>query len=108
MARLRRRAFRACGDPIRAQAHRAAIASLEGPESADFETDFPQSTAKSMLNYMGALTPNLIESGSPGRIRTSDPTVNSRLLYRLSYRGARAKLLESLLGIRLGHRNQER
>ena len=29
--------------------------------------------------------------GSPGRIRTSDPTVNSRLLYRLSYRGARAK-----------------
>jgi hypothetical protein len=26
--------------------------------------------------------------GSPGRIRTSDPTVNSRLLYRLSYRGA--------------------
>lgn len=28
--------------------------------------------------------------GSQGRIRTSDPTVNSRLLYRLSYRGARA------------------
>jgi hypothetical protein len=27
-------------------------------------------------------------TGSPGRIRTSDPTVNSRLLYRLSYRGA--------------------
>ena len=29
--------------------------------------------------------------GSPGRIRTSDPTVNSRLLYRLSYRGARER-----------------
>jgi hypothetical protein len=29
-----------------------------------------------------------ISLGSPGRIRTSDPTVNSRLLYRLSYRGA--------------------
>jgi hypothetical protein len=25
--------------------------------------------------------------GSPGRTRTSDPAVNSRLLYRLSYRG---------------------
>jgi hypothetical protein len=32
-----------------------------------------------------------ISFGSPGRIRTSDPTVNSRLLYRLSYRGAREK-----------------
>ena len=26
--------------------------------------------------------------GSPGRTRTSDPAVNSRLLYQLSYRGA--------------------
>jgi hypothetical protein len=26
-------------------------------------------------------------NGSPGRIRTSDMTVNSRPLYRLSYRG---------------------
>ena len=25
--------------------------------------------------------------GSPGRTRTSDPAVNSRLLYQLSYRG---------------------
>ena len=32
--------------------------------------------------------------GSPGRIRTSDPTVNSRLLYRLSYRGALMKRSE--------------
>ncbi len=37
------------------------------------------------------------EVGSPGRIRTSDPTVNSRLLYRLSYRGARAKDLNLYL-----------
>src|SRR5271155_5214209 len=29
------------------------------------------------------------KDGSPGRIRTSDLTVNSRPLYRLSYRGAR-------------------
>jgi hypothetical protein len=28
-----------------------------------------------------------MECGSPGRIRTSDMTVNSRPLYRLSYRG---------------------
>jgi hypothetical protein len=28
-----------------------------------------------------------LRSGSPGRIRTSDMTVNSRPLYRLSYRG---------------------
>jgi hypothetical protein len=27
------------------------------------------------------------QNGSPGRTRTSDPAVNSRLLYRLSYRG---------------------
>ena len=46
--------------------------------------------------------------GSPGRIRTSDPTVNSRLLYRLSYRGARAEDSEPLIGIRLERRNQER
>jgi hypothetical protein len=26
--------------------------------------------------------------GSPGRTRTSDPAVNSRLLYQLSYRGS--------------------
>ena len=33
------------------------------------------------------------DCGSPGRIRTSDPTVNSRLLYRLSYRGVKLKPL---------------
>ena len=32
-------------------------------------------------------------NGSPGRIRTSDLTVNSRPLYRLSYRGAREQAL---------------
>ena len=31
-------------------------------------------------------------SGSPGRTRTSDPAVNSRLLYRLSYRGTCERL----------------
>ena len=29
-----------------------------------------------------------LETGSPGRTRTSDPAVNSRLLYQLSYRGS--------------------
>src|SRR4029077_649928 len=31
--------------------------------------------------------------GSPGRIRTSDMTVNSRPLYRLSYRGVLSEIL---------------
>src|SRR6478672_3949509 len=35
--------------------------------------------------------------GSPGRIRTSDPAVNSRLLYLLSYRGAE-RAYEAQLG----------
>jgi hypothetical protein len=30
---------------------------------------------------------SFLKNGSPGRIRTSDPAVNSRLLYLLSYRG---------------------
>jgi hypothetical protein len=42
-------------------------------------------------------------NGSPGRIRTSDLTVNSRPLYRLSYRGARA---QDLFGNRMATRNQ--
>lgn len=32
-----------------------------------------------------------LERGSPGRIRTSDPTVNSRLLCQLSYWGIKEK-----------------
>ena len=36
----------------------------------------------------GCDRPKPFEFGSPGRIRTSDPAVNSRLLYLLSYRGA--------------------
>ncbi len=35
-------------------------------------------------------------TGSPGRTRTSDRTVNSRLLYQLSYRGIGLKLVQSL------------
>ena len=36
--------------------------------------------------------------GSPGRTRTSDPAVNSRLLYQLSYRGAERACLAQLVG----------
>jgi hypothetical protein len=36
---------------------------------------------------MGSDKPPSKKDGSPGRTRTSDPAVNSRLLYRLSYRG---------------------
>ena len=32
--------------------------------------------------------PGLSKNGSPGRTRTGDPAVNSRLLYQLSYRGS--------------------
>ena len=45
--------------------------------------------------------------GSPGRIRTSDMTVNSRPLYRLSYRGAGTRF-KTLFGIRLAVRKQGR
>ncbi len=38
-----------------------------------------------------------VRIGSPGRIRTSDPAVNSRLLYLLSYRGAE-RAYEAQLG----------
>ena len=31
-----------------------------------------------------------LEFGSPGRARTSDPMINSHLLYQLSYRGREA------------------
>ena len=33
----------------------------------------------------------VLKNGSPGRTRTSDPAVNSRLLYQLSYRGSIAR-----------------
>ena len=38
-------------------------------------------------------------SGSPGRTRTSDQSVNSRSLYRLSYRGTRALIAEAPGGV---------
>ncbi len=37
--------------------------------------------------------------GSPGRTRTSDPAVNSRLLYQLSYRGIGQSNLRFLRGL---------
>jgi hypothetical protein len=43
--------------------------------------------------YLGADTG---QDGSPGRTRTSDPAVNSRLLYRLSYRGISAEALATM------------
>jgi hypothetical protein len=45
--------------------------------------------------------PQTIEKiGSPGRTRTSDPAVNSRLLYQLSYRGAERPLSQAALNAR--------
>src|SRR5262245_27387850 len=46
--------------------------------------------------YPAAGPPSERLVGSPGRTRTSDPAVNSRLLYRLSYRGMSDSLLAQL------------
>ena len=37
---------------------------------------------------LGRISAPMPRFGSPGRTRTSDPAVNSRLLYQLSYRGS--------------------
>lgn len=47
--------------------------------------EFPHAQYKSRLNVQPAF-----EIGSPGRARTSDPMINSHLLYQLSYRGKKA------------------
>ena len=50
----------------------------------------------------GRSTWALARTGSAGRTRTYDPAVNSRLLYRLSYRGSGADpvgVLEARTGI---------
>jgi hypothetical protein len=39
-----------------------------------------------------SVTDRLLEYGSPGRTRTCDQPVNSRLLYQLSYRGTRGSV----------------
>ena len=45
------------------------------------------------MAYLDCASPDKSsEVGSPGRTRTSDPAVNSRLLYQLSYRGSPARL----------------
>jgi hypothetical protein len=49
---------------------------------------------------------NSVLAGSPGRTRTSDLTVNSRPLYRLSYRGAISK--EGIISVRDALSNQSR
>ena len=46
-------------------------------------------------------------TGSPGRTRTSDRTVNSRLLYQLSYRGTGLKLVQSLSRYRIYQSRQK-
>jgi integrase len=79
---------------IRAKARRDAIATLE-PEAHGTEDDSPQNPPQcgsdgapgGLANEEKSQSNQGVVLGSPGRIRTSDPTVNSRLLYRLSYRG---------------------
>ena len=70
---------------IRAKARRDAIATLE-PEAHDAEEDSPQNPPQCGSDGVSADLANEgkvqsnqgILHGSPGRIRTSDPTVNSR------------------------------
>ena len=82
---------------IRVEARRAAIATLERAELKNLEgEDPPQNPPQSATETRKEAARDVekteqdqaLRIGSPGRIRTSDPTVNSRLLYRLSYRGA--------------------
>jgi hypothetical protein len=102
---------------IRVQARRDAIASLEidskSVTGAKLDSDGAQNGAQSPeqldlpMNRKRSKSPNFraFGVGSPGRIRTSDMTVNSRPLYRLSYRGAICAA-RTLLGIRVGETNQ--
>ena len=81
---------------IRVAARRAAIATLEqgslNSERIDPPQNPPQFLPSAREQSEGSVEKSTsdqgLRTGSPGRIRTSDPTVNSRLLYRLSYRGA--------------------
>jgi hypothetical protein len=70
----------------------------KSPQSAIYDVTAADAAGEKSLKNKGSVL------GSPGRIRTSDLTVNSRPLYRLSYRGA----FGTLFGIDLPHRNQER
>ena len=46
------------------------------------------------------------KSGSPGRARTSDPMINSHLLYQLSYRGtADESVVPSAFKVNVGASN---
>jgi hypothetical protein len=47
----------------------------------------PNAEAAGVFGDADVLALGKKKDGSPGRTRTSDPAVNSRLLYRLSYRG---------------------
>jgi len=98
---------------IRASARRAAIATLElDINDSMIASDPPQKSPQSAIDDVTAADAAGEKSlknkgsvlGSPGRIRTSDLTVNSRPLYRLSYRGA----FGTLFAIDLANRNQER
>jgi integrase len=89
---------------IRVEARRAAIATLERKPLKNGEKDDPpqnppQSPSEAVQEIVNDVEKTEqdqgLRIGSPGRIRTSDPTVNSRLLYRLSYRGALTRLSES-------------
>jgi hypothetical protein len=64
----------------------AAAAFLAGPDRAWINGQTLR--ANGGINGSRRFSSCLLGIGSPGRTRTSDPAVNSRLLYQLSYRGS--------------------
>ena len=68
-----------------------------GELSADFKQPsglLAETAALTTHAWMTGITDSgRFENGSPGRTRTSDPAVNSRLLYQLSYRGTLMRAL---------------
>ena len=86
---LQRCAFSSNGGVCHASpAHRTGITGVRGPVRAPFARFSPVPCA-----ILGAFPRQhrqieIGKVGSPGRTRTSDPAVNSRLLYQLSYRGS--------------------
>ncbi len=68
---------------------RCGFVTLRGPVFLSFRNITSPAKQACQENYASVAGKNekTKKSGSPGRTRTSDPAVNSRLLYQLSYRG---------------------
>lgn len=64
------------------------------------EESFRISFGRGKQKGPGDLRQALMSSGSPARTRTTDPVINSHLLYQLSYWGiARPRMVEKRSGL---------